>query len=115
MRLYVPDTTDVGTLQPDEPAIKTEGTEFLPLAHPMREAQVTCSVDSHNTFDLFQLFFSNEQLQVLVDNTNKNAHKARKRQGAHGGGTNREGREIRLKVDRYKCEGTLRIFRRLCL
>lgn len=59
MRLYVPDTTDVGTLQPDEPAIKTEGTEFLPLAHPM---QVTCSVDSHNTFDLFQLFFSNEQL-----------------------------------------------------
>lgn len=95
----VPDTTDVGTLRPDEPAIRTEGTEFLPLAHPIREAQVNCPVDSHNAFDLVQLFFPDEQIQILVDNTNKNAKMARKRQGAHGGGTDREGREIRGWID----------------
>lgn len=72
---------------------------MLPLAHPMREAQVTCPVDSHNAFDFFRLFFLDEQLQVLVDNTNKNAHMAQKRQGAHGGGTDREGREIRGWID----------------
>lgn len=79
--------------------IRTVGTEFLPLAHPIREAQVNCPVDSHNGFDLFQLSFPDEQIQILVDNTNKNAKMARRRQGAHGGGTDREGREIRGWID----------------
>lgn len=69
----IPDTTDMSTLQPNEPAIKIEKMEFLLLAHSICKAQVICLVNSHNLFDLFEFFFPNEQLQILVDNTKKNA------------------------------------------
>lgn len=62
----VPGTTDVGTLRPDELAKRTERTEFLPLAHPPRKTQVNCPVDSYNAFELFQSFFPDEQIQILV-------------------------------------------------
>lgn len=68
----VPDNTDVGTLRPDELAKRTERTEFLPLAHPPRKTQINCPVDSYNAFELFQPFFPDEQIQILVNKTSKN-------------------------------------------
>lgn len=66
----------------------------------MRKASVTRPVDSHNAFDLFQFFFLDEQLKILVGNTNKNAHKkARKKQGAYSGGTNLKEKEIGRWID----------------
>lgn len=90
----VSDTTDMGPLRLDEPAIRIEGTESLPLAHPYAKHK-NRPVDSYGTFELFQLFSPDEQIQILVDNTNKYAKKACKGQSAHGGGTDRERKKIR--------------------
>lgn len=73
------DTIDVSTLQLDELAIKTKEMEFLPLAYSIYETQMTYLVNSHNTFDIFRIFFPNKQLQILVNNTNRNIYKVQKR------------------------------------
>lgn len=93
------DTINVSTLRPNKPAIKTEETKFLPLAHPICKTQVNYLVDFYNAFDLFQLFFPDKQIQISVDNTNKNAKKACKRQGAYSRGPDWEGREIIRWID----------------
>lgn len=91
----VPETTNVGTLRPDKAATRTEGTEFSPLAQPNWLVRSTLTTN----LIYFKFLFLNEQLQILVENINKNEHKARIKQGAPGGGTDRGGREVRGWLD----------------
>ncbi len=92
----IPDTTDVVILQPDKLAIRIEEMKFLPLIYPTCKAKMNCQVDFYNWFELFQFFFQDKQIQILVDYTNKNAKKTREIQSAYGGDTDRGRREIRV-------------------
>ena len=56
-------------------------------------------VNSYNLFELFQTFFLDEQIQILVDNTNKNMKNTYHIQNAHAEGTDRKEREIRRWID----------------
>jgi hypothetical protein len=78
----VPDSTDPsGTRRPNEPLQDHGGTHFKPLEHPDRAPVITCSTPK-DALALFELFFTEDMWQLLVTNTNKNAHKERPDRGS---------------------------------
>lgn len=68
------DPTDPGTKRPVEPTIADSGDNFEAIERPLREPTITCSAPD-NGYSLFALFFPDEQLQIIADNTNENAKK----------------------------------------
>jgi len=70
----IDDYTDPGgTLRPNLPLEPTFGTHFEPLPCPEFEHSVAlpASVDRHSPIAIFDLFFTPEQMEILVQNTNK--------------------------------------------
>jgi hypothetical protein len=68
------DPTDPGgTLRPNLPLEPTIGTHFTPL--PCLEfdyyINLPTSVDRHSLIAIFNLFFTSEQMRILVESTNK--------------------------------------------
>ena len=68
------DPTDPGTRRPVEPAIAESGDNFEAVERPSRGPTITCSAPD-NAYSLFALFFPDEQLQIIANNTNENAKK----------------------------------------
>lgn len=85
------DPTDPGTRRPVEPAIVESEDNFEAVERPLRKLKITCSAPD-NAYSLFALFFPDEQLQKIADNTNKNAEKQESdpsnRREQRGGGQN---------------------------
>lgn len=68
----VPDSTDPGTLRPDlPPAIKT-GSRFIPMNLPdfPPGVQLPPEVSANDAFKIWQLFFSKEMVDIIVQHTN---------------------------------------------
>jgi hypothetical protein len=81
----VGDSTDPeGTKRPNEPVQAHGGTHFVPLPHLDRAPVVICSAP-RNALMLFELYFTDNVWDLLVMNTNKNAHMKRKTRAARGG------------------------------
>lgn len=70
----VADPTDPGTRRPNEPPAKHTGDHFEPMARPKRAPKIEFPCEAGDALALFQLFFPDEELQILADNTKKNAH-----------------------------------------
>ena len=70
----VADPTDPGTRRPVEPPIPQSGANFQAVSRPLRAPKVTCP-EASDAYSLFALFFSDRQLQIIANNTNKNAKK----------------------------------------
>ena len=68
----VPDPTDFGTHKPNEKVIIKPGTHFEPLQYVPRTPKIGISVSPSDALALFQSFFSDEQLNTIAKNTNKN-------------------------------------------
>jgi hypothetical protein len=69
----IDDSTDPGgTLRPNIPP-EPIGTHFDPLPCPEFEYYINLppSVDQHSPIAIFDLFFTPEQMHILVENTNK--------------------------------------------
>lgn len=85
------DPTDPGTRRPVEPAIVESEDNFEAVERPLRKLKITCSAPD-NAYSLFALFFPDEQLQKIADNTNKKAKKQESdpinRREQRGGGQN---------------------------
>jgi hypothetical protein len=72
----IDDYTDPGgTLRPNLPPEPTFGTHFDPLPCPEFDHRVALptTVDPHNSIAIFDLFFTPEQIRILVENTNKSS------------------------------------------
>ena len=69
----VPDPTDSATRRPNEKPITKPGSHFEPLQYAPRTPRIEISVPPDDALALFQLFFSDEQLDIIAQNTNKNA------------------------------------------
>jgi hypothetical protein len=70
----IDDPTDPGgTLRPNLPPEPTVGAHFTPLPCPEFDYYINlpASVDQHSLIAIFDLFFSLEQMRILVENTNK--------------------------------------------
>jgi hypothetical protein len=70
----IDDSTDPGgTLRPNLQPQPTVGTHFDPLPCPEFEHRIhlPASVDPHSPIAIFDLFFTPEQMRILVENTNK--------------------------------------------
>jgi hypothetical protein len=70
----VGDSTDPsGTLRPNLPPEPTFGTHFDPIPCPEFDYRIAlpATVDQHSPIDIFDLFFTPEQMRILVENTNK--------------------------------------------
>jgi hypothetical protein len=70
----VDDSTDPGgTLRPNLLPEPTVGTHFTPLSCPEFDYYINlpASVDRHSPIAIFDLFFTPEQMRILVENTNK--------------------------------------------
>jgi hypothetical protein len=70
----IDDSTDPGgTLRPNLPPEPTVGTHFTPLKCPQFKFQIALplDVDVHDPVAIFDLFFTQEQMHILVENTNK--------------------------------------------
>jgi hypothetical protein len=66
------DSTDPGgTLRPNLLPEPTFGTHFDPLPCPEFDHCINLPVDPHNLIAIFDLFFTPEQMQILVENINK--------------------------------------------
>ena len=65
-----------GTRRPLEEPGGGSNTTFNPAIIPGRDVIIKCP-DAANPLTIFQLFFPNDQLQIIVNNTNKNAAKSR--------------------------------------
>ena len=59
------------------------GTHFVSVAHPDRASMITCST-LKNAIVLFELFFTEDMFELLVTDTNKNAHEIRAARGGKG-------------------------------
>ena len=70
----VPDPTDSGTLRPDLPPTSKLGTKFEPMECPEFDFKINLPphIKPRDAFGIFTLFFSHDQLQIIVENTNKN-------------------------------------------
>lgn len=68
----IADPTDPGTLRPDLPPATKIGTKFEPMDHPSFAPKIDLPsyVLPGDAFALWSQFFSREQLQIIVDNTN---------------------------------------------
>ena len=89
----VPDPTDFGTRRPNEKVITKPGTHFERLQYAPRTPKIEISVSPSDALALFQLFFSDEQLNTIAKNTNKNAKigELQAPRPAQGGGEDRGG------------------------
>jgi hypothetical protein len=70
----IDDCTDPGgMLRPNLPLELTIGTHFDPLPCLEFEYRINLptSVDRHSPIAIFDLFFTPEQMRILVENTNK--------------------------------------------
>jgi hypothetical protein len=70
----IDDSTDPGgTLRPNLPPEPTVETHFTPLKCSEFEFQIALplDVDAHDPVAIFDLFFTQEQMYILVENTNK--------------------------------------------
>ena len=70
------DPTDPkGTLRPNLPAESTTGAEFKPLYCPPFEHKIELptGVESNNSFAIWSLFFTKDQLEIIAQNINFNA------------------------------------------
>ena len=94
------DPTDPGTRRPKDGAFKTSGTHFEPLLVPNRMPNVRCDSPC-DPFTIFKLFFTDEMLQLIAANTNKNAQleRPRNRYPTRHGGRDLGGSKIRPWVD----------------
>lgn len=82
------DPTNLGTRRPVEPPIARSGGRFKVVNQPPRAHKITCP-EANDPYSLFALFFPDEQLQIIAENTNKNAKKqAGSKQEKRGGGQN---------------------------
>ena len=70
----IPDPTDSGTLRPDLPPTSKTGTKFEPMEYPEFDSKINLPphIKPRDAFSIFTLFFSRDQLQIIVENTNKN-------------------------------------------
>jgi hypothetical protein len=71
----VGDPTDPkGTLQPNLPPEPVTGPEFKPLSCPAFAHQINLPIDvvQNDAFAIWSLFFSADQLETIVRNTNAN-------------------------------------------
>lgn len=72
----IDDSTDPGgTLRPNLPPEPTFGTHFDPLPCPEFDHRVAlpANVDPHDPIAIFNLFFTPEQMRIIVENTNKSS------------------------------------------
>jgi hypothetical protein len=71
----IDDYTDPGgTLRPNLPPEPTARTHFTPLQYPEFDfcINLLAGVDPHDPIAIFNLFFTPEQMLILVKNTNRN-------------------------------------------
>jgi hypothetical protein len=68
----IADTTDPGTLRPDIPPTTSTGTQFIPLECPQFDFNITLPthVAPNDALAIWSLFFTQEQLKAIVENTN---------------------------------------------
>ena len=74
MNSAVGDSTDFkGTLRPNLSSESVISVKFQPLKCFSFDHQINLppSIDSHDAFSIWSLFFMTEQLQIIMDNTNK--------------------------------------------
>jgi len=66
-------TNPSGTLRPNLPPEPTFGTHFDLMPCPEFDYCIAlpATVDRHSPIDIFDLFFTLEQMRILVENTNK--------------------------------------------
>jgi hypothetical protein len=86
MNSAVGDPTDPkGTLRPNLPPEPATGVKFQPLKCSSFDHQINLppSIDSHDAFSIWSLFFTTEQLQIIVDNTNKHQPAPAEARGPH--------------------------------
>lgn len=69
----IPDPTDPSTHKSNEKPIVQQSSHFEPLQYTSCAPQINIPVPSDDAFALFQLFFSDKQLKIIIKNTNKNA------------------------------------------
>ena len=69
----IPDLTNFGTRRLNEKVITKPGTHFELLQYTSRIPKIEILVLPSNVLALFQLFFSDEYLNTIAKNTNKNA------------------------------------------
>jgi hypothetical protein len=70
----IDDSTDLGgTLRPNLQPEPTVGTHFdpLPCLEFGHRIHLPASIDPHSPIAIFDLFFTPEQMRILVENTNK--------------------------------------------
>jgi hypothetical protein len=68
----IADSTDPGTLRPNIPPTTTTGTQFVPLECPPFDFKIKLPrrVAPKDAFGIWSLFFTQEQLGTIVQNTN---------------------------------------------
>ena len=66
------DPTDDGTLRPNEKPISNSGTGFQPMRLEDHDIEITLpdGVSADDPYSLFQLYYSEEIIQTIVDATN---------------------------------------------
>ena len=71
----IADPTDPGTLRPDLPPEPVIGTHFDLREYPQfhHKINLPLGVDNTNAFSIWSLFFTQEQLLNIANNTNSNA------------------------------------------
>ena len=69
----VPDPTDFGTRRPNEKVMTKPGFHFERLQYIILKPKIEIPVPPSDALPLFQLVFSDQQLNVIAENTNKNA------------------------------------------
>jgi hypothetical protein len=71
----IADPIDPGTLRPDLPPEPVVGTHFNLREYPLFHHKVNLSqgVNNSNAFSIWSLFFTQEQLLNITNNTNSNA------------------------------------------
>ncbi len=70
----VADLIDPGTRRPNEPPVKHTNDHFDPMVQPEQATKIEFVFEPGDELALFQLFFLDEKLQILAENTNKNAN-----------------------------------------
>jgi hypothetical protein len=68
----IADSTDPGTLRPDISPTTSVGTQFVPLDCPQFDFKINLPthVAPNDALAIWSLFFSQEQLEIIVRNTN---------------------------------------------
>ena len=72
----IPDSTDPGTQRPNKKPMWQLESSFELLQYTSCPAEINLSVSPDDAFALFQIFFPDDQLEIIAENTNKNAKNA---------------------------------------